>query len=124
MPPATTKRQLDAKGRFVRQQETNCDPDDEDDLRAGDQWDSVAVDPDSRLLLSAFAGKRLPGNAAMRLPDVQARRAGTPELLTRDAWPGYPAVVQEAFGEDYTPPRPGEPGRPAGPRKEIPAGLH
>ena len=82
------------------------------------------MDPDSRLVLSVFVGKRLPDNAAMLLQDVKARRAGTPGLITSDEWPGYPEVIKEVFGEDYTPPRTGKPGRPAGPRKEIPEGLN
>jgi len=108
----------------VLKKEKNCDPLDEDDMLAGDQWDFVALDPDSRLVLSVFVGKRLQDNAEMLLEDVKARLAGVPELITSDAWPGYPEVIQEVFGEEYTPPRTGKPGRPAGPRKEIPPGLN
>jgi IS1 family transposase len=108
----------------VLKKQKNCDPDDEDDMLAGDQWDFVALDPDSRLVLSVFVGKRLQDNAEMLLEDVKARLAGPPELITSDAWPGYPEVIQEVFGEEYTPPRTGKPGRPAGPRKEIPEGLN
>ena len=82
------------------------------------------MDPDSRLMLSVLVGKRLQDNAEMLLQDVKARLAGTPELITSDEWPGYPEVIKEVFGEDYTPPRTGQPGRPAGPRKEIPEGLN
>jgi IS1 family transposase len=82
------------------------------------------LDPDSRLMLSVFVGKRLQDNAEMLLQDVKARLAGTPELITSDEWPGYPEVIKEVFGEEYTPPRTGKPGRPAGPRKEIPEGLN
>lgn len=42
----------------------DCDPLDEDDMLAGDQWDFVALDPDSRLILSVFVGKRLADNAS------------------------------------------------------------
>jgi IS1 family transposase len=91
---------------------------------AGDQWDFVALDPDSRLVLSVFVGKRLQGNAAVLLQDVKSRLAGTPELITSDEWPGYPEVIKEVFGVEVTPPRTGKPGRPAGPRKEIPEGLN
>jgi IS1 family transposase len=93
-------------------------------LLAGDQWDFVALDPDSRLILSVFVGKRLQDNAALLLGDVKARLAGAPELITSDEWPGYPKVIKEVFGEEYTPARTGKPGRPAGPRKEVPEGLN
>jgi IS1 family transposase len=84
----------------------------------------VALDPDSRLVLSVFVGKRLRDNAAMLLEDVKPRLAGVPELITSDEWPGYPEVIKEVFGTAYTPPPTGRPGRPAGPRKEIPPGLN
>jgi len=90
----------------------------------GDQWDFVALDPDSRLVLSVFVGKRLQDNAGVLLEDVKARLAGAPELITSDEWPGYPEVIKEVFGVEVTPPRTGKPGRPAGPRKETPEGLN
>src|SRR5215204_945555 len=80
---------------------------------AGDQWDFVALDPDSRLVLSVFVGKRLADNAEVLLQDVKSRLAGAPELISPDEWPGYPEVIREIFGEEVTPPRTGKPGRPA-----------
>jgi IS1 family transposase len=91
---------------------------------AGDQWDFVALDPDSRLVLSVFVGKRLQDNAEALLEDVKARLSGVPELISSDEWPGYPEAIKEVFGVGVTPPRTGKPGRPAGPRKEIPEGLN
>lgn len=93
-------------------------------MLAGDQWDFVALDPDSRLVLSVFVGKRLQDNAEMLLEDVKARLPGVPELISSDEWPGYPEAIEEVFGVEVTPPRTGKPGRPAGPRKEIPEGLN
>jgi hypothetical protein len=93
-------------------------------MLCGDQWDFVALDPDSRLILSVFVGKRLQDNAEMLLQDVKGRLAGVPELISSDEWPGYPEVIKEVFGEEHTPPRTGKPGRPAGPHKEIPRGLN
>jgi hypothetical protein len=84
----------------------------------------VALDPDSRLVLSVFVGKRLQDNAEMLLEDVKKRLAGVPELISSDEWPGYPEVIKEVFGIEVTPPRTGKPGRPAGPRKEIPQELN
>lgn len=104
--------------------EKHCDPFDEDDMLAGDQWDFVALDPDSRLILSVFVGKRLRDNAEMLLEDVKGRLPAPPELITSDEWSSYPEVIKEVFGEEHTPPRTGKPGRPAGPRKEVPEGLN
>jgi IS1 family transposase len=90
----------------------------------GDQWDFVALDPDSRLILSVFVGKRLQDNAEMLLQDVKKRLAAVPELISSDEWPGYPEAIKEVFGVEVTPPRTGKPGRPAGPRKVTPEGLN
>lgn len=108
----------------MAKKEQSCDPDDEGDLLKGDPWDFVALGPDSRLVPSVSVGKRLRDNAEMLLEDVQGRLAGAPELITSDEWPGYPEVIREVCGAEATPPRTGRPGRPAGPRKEIPPGLN
>jgi len=108
----------------VFKKEKNCDPSDEADMLCGDQWDFVALDPDSRLVLGVLVGKRLQDNAEMLLADVKKRLAGAPELISSDEWPGYPEVIREVFGVEVTPPRAGKPGRPAGPRKEVPEGLN
>src|SRR5207248_5982365 len=123
-PPSTTKVQLDEKWSFVTKKEGHCDwQADEDDLLRGDQWDFVALDPDSRLVLSVLVGKRLQDNAVLLLEDVKGRLGGrVPQLITSDEWPGYPEAIKEAFGVEVTPPRTGRPGRPAGPRQEVPAG--
>jgi hypothetical protein len=91
----------------------------------GDQWDFVALDPDSRLVLSVLVGKRLQDNAVLLLEDVKKRLGGrTPELITSDEWPGYPEAIKQVFGVEVVPPRTGKPGRPAGPRLEVPQGLN
>ena len=84
----------------------------------------MALDPDSRLVLSVFVGKRLRDNAEMLLEDVKGRLGGPPELITTDEWSSYPEVIKEVFGQEYTPPRTGKPGRPPGPRKEMPPGVN
>jgi hypothetical protein len=83
----------------------------------------VALDPDSRLVLSVLVGKRLQDNAVLLLLDVKGRLPGPPALVTSDEWPGYPDAIAQAFGEVVTPGRTGKPGRPAGPRVEVPEGL-
>ncbi len=84
----------------------------------------MALDPDSRLVLSVVVGKRVGETAVMLLEDVKRRLGGrTPELITSDEWSAYPEAIREVFGREVTPEPTGKPGRPAGPRKEVPAGL-
>jgi hypothetical protein len=83
------------------------------------------LDPDSRLVLSTFVGKRLQDNAVTLLEDVKGRLGGrVPELITSDEWAGYPEAIKRVFGVEVVPPRTGKPGRPAGPRLEAPEGLN
>ena len=85
----------------------------------------MALDPDSRLVLGVLVGKRVQGNAVKLLEDVKGKLGGrTPELITSDEWSGYPEAIKEVFGEEVTPERTGKPGRPAGPRLELPEGLN
>jgi len=123
-PPSTTAVQLDEKWSFVGKKEKNCDPTAEDYLAQGDQWDHVALDPDSRLVLSAVVGKRTLGTAILLLEDVRERLGGrVPQLVTSDEHPAYPEALLEVFGQQVVPPRTGRPGRPAGPRLEMPDEL-
>ncbi len=108
----------------MTKKEKNCEPSRESDRRAGDQWDFVALDPDSRLVLGVAVGKRLRDNAERLLEDVKRRLPGPPALITSDEWSSYPEVIKEVFGQEHTPPRTGKRGRPAGPRKEMPEGLN
>jgi hypothetical protein len=123
-PPSTTRVQLDEKWALVDKREKGCDPGREGDLFRGDQWDHVALDPDSRLVLEVVVGKRIAENAVLLLGGVRDRLGGrVPELICSDEYPAYPEAILAVFGEQRVPPRPGRPGRPAGPRVEPPAGL-
>src|SRR5262249_8200931 len=91
----------------------------------GDQWDWVAFDPDSRLVLSVLVGKRLEENAKYFLQDVKKRLGGeAPELITSDEYNGYPGAIKEVFGKAVRTPRRGRPGRRAGRRVEMPEELN
>ena len=118
--------QLDEKWSFVAKKEKHCDWEaDEGDLLKGEQWDFVALDPDSRLVLSACVGKRLTDNAVTLLDDVKRRLGGrVPELITSDEWAGYPEAIAQVFGQEVTPERTGKPGRPPGPRLVVPEELN
>jgi IS1 family transposase len=120
-PPATRKVQLDEKWSFVAKKQRHCT---DDELFAGDQWDHVALDPDSRLVLSVVVGKRIRENAELLLTDVRARLGGrVPELVTSDEYPAYTEALLAVFGEELVPPRTGRPGRPAGPRTVPPPAM-
>jgi IS1 family transposase len=116
--------QLDEKWSFVGKKQKHCDPDDERDWFRGDQWDHVAFDPDSRLVLEVVVGKRLDTTAEMLLEGLEGRLGGVaPELVTSDGYAAYEEALLRTFGREVTPPRTGKPGRPAGPRVEAPAGT-
>jgi IS1 family transposase len=123
-PPATREVQLDEKWSFVAKKEKHCDATDEADWFRGDQWDHVAFDPDSRLVLSVVVGKRIAENVELLLEDVRERLGGAaPERVTSDEYAAYPEALLGVFGEEQVPPRTGKPGRPAGPRLVPPQGM-
>jgi hypothetical protein len=116
--------QLDEKWSFVGKKQKHCDPDDERDGWCGDQWDHVAFDPDSRLVLEVVVGKRLDTNAELLLEGLKGRLGGgPPRLVTSDGYAAYEGALLGTFGEDVTPARTGKPGRPPGPRVEPPEGM-
>lgn len=123
-PPATEEVQLDEKWSFVAKKQKHCDPAQEEDWFCGDQWDHVAFDPKSRLVLEVLVGKRLDTNAEALLHRLNERLGGrAPKLICSDGYAVYEEAIVAAFGEEVTPPRTGQPGRPAGPRIEAPDGL-
>jgi IS1 family transposase len=123
-PPRTTRVQVDEKWSFVGKKQKNCRVDDPADDRAGDCWDHVALDPDTRLVLDVVVGPRTEARAKILLEGVRDRLGGkAPRLSTTDEWSAYPEVIRTVFGSVVVPPRTGKPGRPAGPRIEPPAGM-
>jgi IS1 family transposase len=109
--------QLDEKWSFVGKKQKHCDPARQADWFRGDQWDHVALDPDSRLVLEVVVGPRTTDSAALLLGGVRDRLGGrAPELVCSDEYPVYAEVLLSVFGQERVPPRTGRPGRPAGPR--------
>lgn len=116
--------QLDEKWAFVNKKQKHCDPENQADWFCGDQWDHVALDPDSRLVLQVVVGPRTAECTELLLEGVRDRLGGrVPELVTSDEYPAYPEVLLSVFGEEQVPPRTGRPGRPAGPRVVPPEGM-
>jgi len=115
--------QVDEKWSFVGKKQKHCKTHDEADWFKGDQWDHVALDPDSRLVLEVVVGPRTQDSAEVLLGGVRDRLGGrVPELVCSDEYPVYAEVLLSVFGEERIPPRTGRPGRPSGPRQGAPRG--
>lgn len=123
-PPLTREVQFDEKWSFVAKKEKNRDPADPADDRKGDTWDHVAVDAESRLVVSVVPGARTAESVAAVVEDFKRRTGGRlMNLITTDGYPAYEEAILEAYGETITPPRTGKRGRPRAPYKVAPAGL-
>ena len=108
----------------MAKKEKNCDPDDPADDRKGDAWDHVAIDAESRLVVSVVPGKRTAESVAAVVADFRRRAGGRlMDLITTDGYPAYEDAILDAYGETITPPRTGKRGRPRAPYKVAPAGL-
>ena len=75
---------------------------DEDDSEIGDQFTYFAIDPDSKLIVTSFVGKRTAINANEFLADLKKRMVGQFQLTT-DNWSiysGSTGQVARVFGDD------------------------
>ena len=123
-PPYTREVQFDEKWAFVAKKEKNCDPDNPADDHKGDTWDHVAIDAESRLVISVIPGARTAENVVAVVQDFKQRTGGRlMDLITTDCYPAYEEAILEAYGETVTPPRTGKPGRPPASYKVAPQGL-
>jgi IS1 family transposase len=123
-PPLTREAQFDEKWSFVAKKEKNCDETNPADDRKGDTWDHVAIDAESRLVISVVAGERTAENVAAVVNDFKRRTGGRlMDLITTDGYLAYEDAFLEAYGVTITPPRTGKRGRPKAPYKVAPKGL-
>ena len=92
---------------LVAQKEKNCDPADPADDRKGDTWDHVALDAESRLIVSVVPGERTAENVVAVVEDVTRRTEGRlMDLITTDGYPAYEeARLETPMGRRS--PRPG-----------------
>jgi len=97
-------------GRLSAKKEKNREADDE---CRGDCWDHVALDPESRLVVSLVVEKRTTEATHALVQDFR-RRTGcrVMRLMTSDEYPVYETAIREAYGRVVTPPRTGRSGRP------------
>jgi IS1 family transposase len=117
-PPTTKEVQFDEKWDFVGEKEKNCEADEE---QRGDCWDHVALDPESRLVVSLVVGKRTEESTHALVRDFHQRTGGRAmSLMTSDEYPVYVEAIRETYGQVVTPPRTGKRGRPRKPYKVIP----
>jgi IS1 family transposase len=81
----------------------------------------VALDPESRLVVSLVVGKRTTEATHALVRDVR-RRTGerAMRLMTSDEYPAYAEAIRDAYGTWVTPPRTGRRGRPRQPYTVIP----
>src|SRR5947209_408948 len=123
-PPRTREVQFDEKWAFVAKKEKHCDPDDPADDRKGDAWDHIALDAESRLVVSVVPGERTAESVVAVVEDFRRRTGGRlMGLITTDGYPAYEEAILAAYGETVTPPRTGKRGRPRAPYKVAPEGL-
>lgn len=113
--------QFDEKWAFVGKKQKNCA---EDDTRHGDCWDHVALDPQSRLVVSLVVGKRTADATHALVRDFRRRTANrVMRLMTSDEYPVYAEAIRDAYGIRVTPPRTGRRGRPRNPYTMVPPEL-
>lgn len=113
--------QFDEKWSFVAKKQKNCEA---DDARCGDCWDHVALDPQSRLVVSLVIGKRTAEATRALVLDFRRRtNSRVLRLMTSDEYPVYEEAIRQAYGRVVVPPRKGHPGRPRKPYTVVPSTL-
>jgi len=113
--------QFDEKWDFVARKEKNCAP---EDRARGDCWDHVALDPESRLVVSLVVGKRTEDATHALVGDFHRRTGGrVMRLMTSDEYPVYESAIRDTYGQSVTPPRTGRPGRPRKARVVVPSAV-
>ena len=120
-PPATQEVPFDETWSFVGKKRKNCEA---DETRHGDGWDHVALDPETRLVVSLVVGKRTTDATHTLVRDFR-RRTGNRvmRLMTSDEYPVYGEAIRAAYGHVVVPPPTGRPGRPRKPYTAVPPAL-
>jgi IS1 family transposase len=84
----------------------------------------VALDPESRLVVSLVVGKRTAEATHALVRDFRRRTGGrVMRLMTSDEYPVYEEAIRDAYGRVVVPPRTGRPGRPRKPRVVVPPAV-
>jgi hypothetical protein len=81
----------------------------------------VALDPESRLVVSVVVAKRTTAATHALVQDFHRRTGGrVMRLVTSDEYPVYADALRATYGQVVTPPRTGRPGRPRQAYIEVP----
>jgi IS1 family transposase len=81
----------------------------------------VALDPESRLVVSLVVGRRTADATHALVRDFRRRTGGrVMRLMTSDEYPVYEEAIRDAYGYVATPPRTGRAGRPRNPYTVVP----
>jgi IS1 family transposase len=84
----------------------------------------VALDPETRLVVSRVVGKRTETATRTLVGDFHRRTGGrVMRLMTSDEYPAYATAIRDTYGQVVTPPRTGRPGRPRKPQTVVPPAL-
>jgi len=94
--------QADEIWSFCSAKQANVPREKREDPNYGSMWTWVAIDPDSKLVVSYMLGKRDPFCARVFIRDLSERLANRVQLTT-DGLNMYVGAVEEAFGDgiDY-----------------------
>ena len=91
--------QCDEIWAFVHTKEKNLRPEHRGTLGLGDIWTWVAIDPDSKLVVTYHVGQRSPDDARAFMLDLAGRITNIVQLTT-DGFAAYPEAVRNAFGSN------------------------
>jgi IS1 family transposase len=102
----------------VAKKEKHCRLGEEADDGCGDCWDHVALDPETRLVVSVVVGRRTTDHTRLLVEDFHTRTGGrVMNLMTSDEYPAYAEAIQEVYGEPVQPRRAGRGSRTGGCRR-------
>ena len=93
--PATTI-QVDEIWSYVHTKKERVTPDDPPEH--GDAWTYVALDADTRLVITYLVGARSQQNATDCMRDLRCRVVGRPQITT-DGFKPYVGAIDDAFGD-------------------------
>ena len=89
--------ELDETWSFIRKKQQHLQ--DTDPAEFGDAYLWLALDAQTKLIVSYLVGKRTGENARALLADLRGRVINRPQITT-DAFPGYEEAVAATFGGD------------------------
>jgi IS1 family transposase len=84
---------------YCKKKQSNCTPTEKDKPDFGDQYVFVALDPETKLVVSFFVGKRNGQSTRSFLSDLRGR-ISTRFQLSTDSFTAYVNAVDDVFGID------------------------